>query len=214
MKTTSEDQPPIVVRVACPEDDILYGDDIYRIVNTAYRTNAGWTHESHLLADDRISRAEVKSVLEDTTNPVFLAFTPTSSTTLPQKVIGTLQIDSLEHYPDYGHYAGPTHPSYTFDYSTADSVPRSEQIMLGLISVDPTLQSRGIGGKLVKAGLKYAKEVMGRKQAVVYVVFQRTELREWYQRIGFIDYGEKRPYPVLESTKQEDVHFNVLRLDL
>lgn len=86
--------------------------------------------------------------------------------------------------------------------------------MLGLISVDPTLQSRGIGRMLVEAGLKHAKEAMGRKQAVVYVLFQRTELREWYQRIGFVDYGEKRPYPDVESTKEEDVHFNVLRLDL
>ncbi|KAG0310622.1 hypothetical protein BGZ97_012438 [Linnemannia gamsii] len=208
---TNENQLPIVVRLACPEDDKPYGDDIYRIVNTAYRTNAGWTHESHLIADDRISRADVKRVLADTINPVLLAFT---TTTTPQKVIGTLQIDSLQHYPDYGYYIGPTDPTYTFDYSTADSVPRSEQIMLGLISVDPTLQSRGTGRMLVEAGLKHAKEVMGRKQAVVYVLYQRKELREWYQRVGFIDYGEKRPYPDVKSTKEQDVHFNVLRLTL
>ncbi|KAF9149701.1 hypothetical protein BG015_008481 [Linnemannia schmuckeri] len=205
--TTENSASTVVVRLARPEDDALYGDDIYRIVNTAYRSDAGWTNESHLVAKDRISRTEVKLVLADTINPVLLAF----STSSPAKVIGTLQLDPVEHYPDFGHYTGSN--GYSFDYSTAETVPRTEQIMLGLISVDPTQQSRGTGRKLVEAGLKHAREVMGRKQAVVYVLFQRTELREWYQRIGFVDYGEKRPFLDVNS-KQEGLHFSVLRLAL
>ncbi|KAG0380803.1 hypothetical protein BGX24_004928 [Mortierella sp. AD032] len=196
----------VVVRLAQPEDDILHGDDIYRIVNTAYRSNAGWTHESHLIAKDRISRPEVKLVLADKINPVLLAFDSHT-----QKVIGTLQLDPAEHYPDFGHYSAP---DFSFDYSTADSVPRTQQIMLGLISVDPAQQSRGIGRQLVDAGLKHARESLGRTQAVVYVLYQRTELREWYKRVGFVDYGEKRPYPDTTNLKLDDVHFSVLRLDL
>ncbi|KAF9124724.1 hypothetical protein BGX30_000816 [Mortierella sp. GBA39] len=207
---TIETQPPtatVIIRLARPEDDALYGDDIYRIVNTAYRSNAGWTHESHLIAKDRISRADVKLVLADTINPILLAFD-----SLSNNVLGTLQLDPAEHYPDFGHYTANS--TYSFDYTTSEAVPRTEQIMLGLISVDPTQQSRGTGRKLVEAGLKHAREAMGRKQAVVYVLYQRTELREWYQRVGFVDYGEKRPYPDVGNTKQEDVHFNVLRLAL
>ncbi|KAG0260179.1 hypothetical protein BGZ95_004514 [Linnemannia exigua] len=168
--------------------------------------DASWTHESHLIAKDRISRPGVKLVLADKINPVLLAFD-----SLTQKVIGTLQLDPAEHYPDFGHYSAP---QFSFDYSTADTIPRTEQIMLGLISVDPLHQSRGIGRQLVEAGLKHARESLGRKQAVVYVLFQRKELREWYQRVGFVDYGEKRPYPDAANVKQDDVHFSVLRLDL
>ncbi|KAF9924783.1 hypothetical protein FBU30_005302 [Linnemannia zychae] len=212
MVAISKSQAPatVTIRPAQAEDDALYGDDIYRIVNTAYRSEASWTHETHLIAHDRISRENVKLVLADTINPVFLAFD-----SLTQKVIGTIQLDPAEHYPDFGHYLGIHQgQAYSFDYSTADLISRHDQIMLGLISVDPSQQSKGIGRLLVNAALKHAKEVMGRKQAVVYVLYQRTELREWYKRIGFVDYGEKRPYPDKTNTKQDDVHFSVLRLAL
>jgi GNAT superfamily N-acetyltransferase len=151
----------------------------------------------------------VKLALADKTNPVLLAFTTSSSA--PPRIIGTIQLDPVEHYPDSGHYSAP---GFSFDYSTADTIPRTEQILLGLLSVDPTQQSQGIGRQLIDAGLKHAKEVMGRRQAVVYVVFQRTELREWYRRIGFVDYGEKRPFQDTINLKQDDVHFSVLRLDM
>ncbi|KAF9127345.1 hypothetical protein BGW39_005935 [Mortierella sp. 14UC] len=208
MTTSNQSQPSVVIRLAQPEDDILYGDEIHRIVNTAYRSDAGWTHESHLIAKERITRPDVKLVLADKINPVLLAF---STSTTPPKIIGTIQLDPAEHYSDFGHYSAP---GFSFDYSTVDAIPRTEQILLGLISVDPTQQSRGIGRQLVEAGLKYSREVLGRKQAVVYVLFQRTELREWYKRVGFVDYGEKRPYPDTINLKQDDVHFSVLRLNL
>ncbi|KAF9904883.1 hypothetical protein EC991_002246 [Linnemannia zychae] len=213
MTLSNQTQPSIFVRLAQPEDDILYGDDIHRIVNTAYRSR--WTHESHLIAKERITRPDVKLVLADKINPVLLAFSNTTSASPAAaespKIIGTLQLDPAEHYPDFGHYSAP---DFSFDYTTVDAIPRTEQIMLGLISVDPTQQSQGIGRRLVEAGLKHAREVLGRKQAVVYVLFQRTELREWYKRIGFVDYGEKRPYPDPANLKQNDVHFSVLRLNL
>jgi len=34
----SNQSPAVFIRVAQPEDDTLYGDEIYRIVNTAYRS--------------------------------------------------------------------------------------------------------------------------------------------------------------------------------
>ncbi|KAF9085977.1 hypothetical protein BGX23_009243 [Mortierella sp. AD031] len=208
MTITASDkkQAPIVVRLAKPEDDAAYGDAIYRIVNTAYRSNAGWTHESHLIAKDRISRENVKLVLADKVNPVLLAFDSETN-----QVLGTVQLDPAEHYGDFGHYSKP---DYFFDYSTADTFPKDQQILLGLISVDPSQQSRGIGRQLVEAGLRHAREVLGRKQAVVYVLFQRKELVGWYKRVGFVDYGEKRPYPDILNTRQDDVHFTVLRLAL
>jgi hypothetical protein len=39
MAITDQSQPSIVIRPAQPEDDILYGDEILRIINTAYRSS-------------------------------------------------------------------------------------------------------------------------------------------------------------------------------
>ncbi|KAI7824652.1 acyl-CoA N-acyltransferase [Gamsiella multidivaricata] len=194
----------VLVRRADPEQDMQHVDEIHRIVNAAYRSDAGWTHETHLIKEERITKEGVKDVLHDKVNLLLLAFDSETN-----QLLGTIQLDPAEFYPDFGEYEKDGHAT-----SYLETMPKENQIFLGLISVDPLQQSRGIGGKLVREGLRYAKETMGRKQAVVYVLFQRTELAEWYKRIGFVDYGEKVPYPDQARTKQEDVHFTVLRMAL
>ncbi|KAG0248989.1 hypothetical protein BG011_009683 [Mortierella polycephala] len=213
--------PSVIIRLAHPEKDTGHINDIYRIINTAYRTDAGWTHEEHLIADDRISLEGVKEALEDTLCPLVLAFDQASG-----KVIGTLQLDPAERSPGLGFYTvnkeeeeriqeNGTKKNRGENLSTPspykESLPKEQQIFVGLFSVDPTQQSRGIGRKLFEYGLDYAKETLGRRQAVVTVLFQRTELLDMYQRFGFVDYGEKLAYPEPNFVLQEDVHFSVLR---
>ncbi|KAF9183216.1 hypothetical protein BGZ51_004177 [Haplosporangium sp. Z 767] len=191
-------------------------------------TDAGWTHEEHLIADDRISLEGVKEALEDTLSPLVLAFDQASG-----NVIGTLQLDPAERSPDLDLYTVNKEgeriqengtmgaqengiiENKNEDLSTPsykESLPKEQQIYVGLFSVDPTQQSRGVGRKLFEYGLGYAKESLGRRQAVVTVLFQRTELLEMYQqRFGFVHYGEKLAYPEPSFVLQENVHFSVLR---
>lgn len=129
-----------------------------------------------------------------------------SETNLP---LGTLQLDPAEHYPDFGEYKAEG-----YNCTHEETVPKDQQIFVGLFSVDPLQQSRGIGRKLVDEALRYSKEHMGRKQVVVYVIMQRPELVAWYKKLGFVDYGEKVPFPDASLVKQEDVHFSVMRLSL
>ncbi|KAF9362593.1 hypothetical protein BGX34_005864 [Mortierella sp. NVP85] len=195
----------VIIRRADPEQDEQYIDELCRIINTAYRSDQGWTHESHLIRENRISKEEARDVLHDSVNPLLLALD--RDTLQP---IGTLQLEAAEHYEDLEEYRGEGYESPTL----TESFPKTQQVFLRLISVDPKQQSRGIGRKLVDAGLHYARETMGRKQAVVYVIYQRKELCDWYKRIGFVDYGEKIAYPDPQRLKQDDVHFSVLRLTL
>ncbi|KAF9581791.1 hypothetical protein BGW38_001076 [Lunasporangiospora selenospora] len=193
----------VFVRLAQTEDE-KYLAQFHSVINKAYRTEGGWTTESHLVQDERISQDGLRELLNDKVNPLLLAFD--SNTMEP---LGTLQLEPLEHYPSFGEYQGENYsPTYV------ESHKKEQQIVLGLFSVDPTQQSRGIGRKLVEFALRHAKETMGRKQALVYVIVQRPELIGWYKRLGFTDFGEKLPFPDAFRLLQNDVHFSVLRLEL
>ncbi|KAI1306261.1 hypothetical protein EDD11_004847 [Mortierella claussenii] len=194
----------VIIRRADPEQDLRHIDELYHIINAAYRSDIGWTNETHLIREERISKDKVNDALHDTNNPLFLAFDAYTN-----QPLGTLQLSPAEFYPEFGQYQKE---GYASNYT--ETLNKDQQIFLGLVSVDPQQQSRGVGRKLVDAGLKYAKDVLGRKQVAVYVLFQRTELSDWYKRLGFVDHGEKVPYPDPRRLKLDDVHFSVLRLPL
>ncbi|KAF9430772.1 hypothetical protein BGZ94_004066 [Podila epigama] len=204
--TRPEKKASVTVRLATIDDvqndKVL--NQIHSVINRAYRSEGGWTTEAHLVSEERITKDELKEALVDPVNPILLAFD--SETNEP---LGTLQLEPAEVYPDFGVY---TKEGYSCDY--VEKLPKDKQIFLGLFSVDPLQQSRGIGRKLVEAGLAYAKDTLGRSQALVYVIVQRPELIAWYKRLGFVDYGEKVPFPDASRVKDTDIHFSVLRMAL
>ncbi|KAG0054087.1 hypothetical protein BGZ83_011971 [Gryganskiella cystojenkinii] len=194
----------IIVRMA-KHDDMKVAKEIHGFPLFFYDPlEGGWTTEAHLISDERVSLKQLKDALLDKINPILLAFD-----TETNKPVGTLQLDPAEYYPDFGEY---TAEGYYCSYE--DPLPKKQQIFIGLFSVDPLYQSRGVGRMLVDEALRYSKENLGRKQAVVYVIKQRPELVTWYKRLGFADYGERVPFPDQNLMKKEDIHFQVLRLDL
>ncbi|KAF9351196.1 hypothetical protein BGX26_010745 [Mortierella sp. AD094] len=198
-----EKKSSVNVRLAEADDESQL-DLIHSVINRAYRSEGGWTTEAHLVSNERIAAEELKGALVDKINPLLLAFDSESG-----KPLGTIQLEPAEHFPDFGVYQKEGYaPSYV------EKLPKDQQILLGLFSVDPTQQSRGIGRKLVEAALRHAKENMHRTQCVVYVLYMREELINWYKKLGFVDYGEKIPFPDASRVKQEDTHFSVLRLAL
>lgn len=69
----------------------------------------------------------------------------------------------------------------------------ANKIYLGMLSVAPQLQGAGIGKHLLHAAEEYAQQVNG---TAVYmtVISVRTELINWYQRHGYYDTGERKPF--------------------
>ncbi|KAF8936451.1 acyl-CoA N-acyltransferase [Dissophora ornata] len=198
-----EKKASVLVRLATA-DDVEQIAQIHSVINRAYRSEGGWTTEAHLVSDERITIDALKEAILDKINPLLLAFD--SETGQP---LGTLQLEPAEHYPDFGVYKKEGYvPSYV------EPLPKDQQVFVGLFSVDPSQQSRGIGRKLVEAALRHGKESMNRTQCVVYVLYMRDELIQWYKKLGFVDYGEKVPFPDAGLIKHEDTHFSVLRLAL
>jgi ribosomal protein S18 acetylase RimI-like enzyme len=74
-------------------------------------------------------------------------------------------------------------------------VKKTDKLYLGMLTVSPDLQGGGIGKKLLKAADNFAKENDYSKIGMT-VISVRTELINWYKRHGYVDTGEKEPFPM------------------
>lgn len=85
---------------------------------------------------------------------------------------------------------------------------------LGLLSVDPDRQAGGLGRSLVTAAELYAARSLGAKRMEMTVIRQRGELIAWYERLGYSQTGELRPFPLDDPRfglpKMRDLEFVVL----
>lgn len=80
---------------------------------------------------------------------------------------------------------------------------------LGMLTVDATVQARGLGRQLIDQAEELARERFGATRMEMTVIVQRTELIEWYERRGYHQTGDRRPFPA------SDPRFGVpLRTDL
>lgn len=71
---------------------------------------------------------------------------------------------------------------------------KKEYMYLGMLTVSPVEQAKGIGKKLLFAAEKFAVD-QNRSTLEMTVISVRYELIEWYQRHGYIKTGETKPFP-------------------
>jgi ribosomal protein S18 acetylase RimI-like enzyme len=67
------------------------------------------------------------------------------------------------------------------------------KLYLGMLTVEPTLQAKGIGKQMLTAADLYARE-KGCKSIYMTVISERSELIAWYGRHGFLPTGEEKPF--------------------
>ncbi|KAI8085085.1 acyl-CoA N-acyltransferase [Halteromyces radiatus] len=173
----------IIVRQATLAD-LEIKEDIQKIINGAYRSKGGWTDESALVNGQRATLEDMETHIKDTVNVLFLAFEKKAGED-QMTVVGTVQIQ-----PD-----GP------------------DEAEIGLLSVDQSLQSRGIGGRLVRTAMDEMK-IRGYKRAVIHVLDVRTEILAWYRKLGFVETGERTPFVWPELLKVKSLEFLVLKKSL
>ncbi len=80
------------------------------------------------------------------------------------------------------------------------AVTRKDSAMgyLGMLCVLPTLQSAGLGRRLLDAAEDYAR-ARGLRAMEMTVIDSRESLIAWYERRGYASTGERRPFPVLRD---------------
>lgn len=69
---------------------------------------------------------------------------------------------------------------------------------LGMLCVLPTLQSGGLGRRLLDAAEDHAR-ALGLAAMEMTVIDSRASLIAWYERRGYALTGERRPFPVLRD---------------
>ena len=74
---------------------------------------------------------------------------------------------------------------------------KESRLYLGMFSVAPTVQGKGIGKKLLAAAAEHAKQ---QRCSSIYmtVITVREELIAWYERNGYRRTGKVLPFPVDE----------------
>ena len=67
------------------------------------------------------------------------------------------------------------------------------RVYFGMFSVQPGEQGRGLGKRLLQAAEEYALQQQA-THIYMSVISLRTELINWYQRHGYRDTGERKPF--------------------
>lgn len=93
---------------------------------------------------------------------------------------------------------------------------QSDKLYLGMLTVSPELQGKGVGKQLLKAAEVFAKEEKISKIAMT-VISVRAELIAWYERHGYVRTGETKPFPMNDPSfgiPNEFLEFIVLEKSL
>ena len=91
---------------------------------------------------------------------------------------------------------------------------RADKLYLGMLSVTPGLQARGIGKLLMSAAETYATQQCC-TAIFMRVVSTRHELIAWYERKGYYKTGEVQPFEdSIYGKAKEPIEFYVMQKDL
>ncbi|CAF3960104.1 unnamed protein product [Adineta steineri] len=84
---------------------------------------------------------------------------------------------------------------------------------VGMLAVHPNLQGKGYGNKILSLAENYAIQKWNVDYIEMIVVLQRTELIDYYNRRGYIDTGDRQPFPQSQFglPKRNDLQFCTLR---
>lgn len=83
-------------------------------------------------------------------------------------------------------------------------VEKEQQLYLGMLTVSPELQNSGLGKKLLQQAEVHA-QALGLPKIVMTVISIREELIAWYKRHGYVDNGEREPFPI------SDIHISIVK---
>ncbi|EGC35234.1 hypothetical protein DICPUDRAFT_33709 [Dictyostelium purpureum] len=165
-------------------------DIIVQIVNWAYRGKGDietWTTEKGLVTGPRLTEAMLKEDLaksEKVMRLMLLEHIITDGANEKRHVVGCVKIDrETEESPD---------------------------AVLGMLSVDPEYQGKGVGGVLVKLAESEMRNWKNCKESHLHVVNCRDELLSWYRSIGYESTSQTFPFIVKDNTALKDIHFVLL----
>ena len=183
--------PSVVsLRRAGPDDAIT----LKTLIEGGYRgasARRGWTHEADLVAAERISPGELDTLLQDPTVHLLIAERGDATIDCPSgSPIGCPA--GCVAITDHGPFIGEEEAGLA-----------QHRASIGLLCVDPALQSEGLGNRLLGAGEDCARR-LGAAIVGMTVIDNRAPLLGWYKRRGYSDTGERQPFPKADADHDAD----------
>jgi ribosomal protein S18 acetylase RimI-like enzyme len=161
---------------------------LVELLNSSYRgegSKQGWTSEADMVAGDlRTDEANMKELMQ-LAGAVFLKYTDDKNESDSNRIEGCVFLHK-----------------------------REGKLYLGMFSVSPALQNKGIGKQIMIAAELYAKD-QGCPAVFMRVISIRHELIAWYERQGYYKTGEVQPFDDTKfGTATQPIEFVVLQKDL
>jgi ribosomal protein S18 acetylase RimI-like enzyme len=72
---------------------------------------------------------------------------------------------------------------------------RDDSVELGMLAVQPELQDRGIGRSIMREAEQVCCDELGAKEIRLQVLYMRSDIIAWYERLGYRRNGERAPFP-------------------
>lgn len=182
---------------------------VVALVQSAYRgqsSRAGWTTEADLVAGQRTDIGQVHAALagEPQDSTLLLAAEPGG------QLVGCCQVQR--------RIESPAWEAQEVEQKPVAGVIGPVGAYFGLFAVSPTRQGAGIGGALLALAEQHATTHWQAGWMELVVIAQRAELIAWYQRRGYRQTGQNRPFPYddpqLGQPMRPDLYFAVLRRSL
>lgn len=158
-------------------------EELSRLINSAYRgetSRQGWTTEADLLDGQRTDAVTLSATLR-TPGQFILCLRERSN----GPVLGCVFIELFENPLGIGCY-------------------------LGMLTVNPQLQTRGLGKALMSAAENFARE-RGAQLVTLGVIQVRESLMAWYERRGYKKTEKTKPFPygdvLFGIPKRDDLYF-------
>lgn len=162
--------------------------EIARLVNSAYRgdsSRVGWASEADMIGGQRTDPDTLREELTAGPERVILSLREVEGGPILACVL-------LEKVPEHDGRA---------------------RCYLGMLTVEPTLQDRGLGRILLGHAEAYARD-WGADRVVMTVIQLRDRLIAWYERRGYVKTGKTLPFPYGDDRfgipNRDDLHFVVL----
>lgn len=196
---------------------------VVALVQSAYRgqpSRAGWTTEADLVAGQRTDIAQVHAALagEPQDSTLLLAAEPGGQLIGCCQVQRRIEPPAQDVEPAARGIEPPAREAQEEERESAAGVNGPCGAYFGLFAVSPTRQSAGIGGALLALAEQHAVTHWQAGWMELVVIAQRAELIAWYQRRGYRQTGQNRPFPYddprLGQPMRPDLYFAVLRRSL
>lgn len=177
--------------------------ELESLLNRCYRNDEGWTNEAALIAGIRTTQAELKRVIEDPNQYVFVypkTVDGQRSSVETGELLACICVSGQSEVDSTNHDNNDNDNDNDSDDNAKNNDKQALKAYIGMFAVQPDLQGQGVGDTILNAAETFATRHFGSEthpcRLTMSILNHRPELLAYYQRRGYQLTGKSDPFPV------------------